>query len=55
MKSQLINMDDFEGLQFPSVDAKRVYMDKMFADKINEMLQRLDAIEEALGQIGGVV
>ena len=34
-------MDDFEKLKFNSVDEKRAFMDKMLADKINELIAAL--------------
>ena len=43
--NQFINMSDFEKLIFPDLDSKRAFMDKMLADKINEILIRLEDLE----------
>ena len=45
MKTQLINMDDYEGIKYPDLDTKRAVIDKMLADKINELLLRVEELE----------
>jgi hypothetical protein len=41
-----VSIEDYEGIRYPNMDTKRAVIDKMFADKINEVLRILDEIEE---------
>jgi hypothetical protein len=43
-----INMEDYEGLNYPDLDNKRAIIDKMLADKINEIFRILDDMERRI-------
>ena len=40
-----ISMHDYEGIRYPNLDTKRAVIDKMLADKINELFRIVDEIE----------
>jgi hypothetical protein len=41
-----INIEDYEGIKYPTIDTKRAVIDKMLADKLNEFFRILDVLEE---------
>lgn len=40
-----ISMHDYEGIRYPDLDTKRAVIDKMLADKINELYRIIDELE----------
>ena len=40
-----IAMHDYEGIRYPDLDTKRAVIDKMLADKINELYRIVDELE----------
>jgi hypothetical protein len=38
-------MHDYEGIRYPDLDTKRAVIDKMLADKINELYRIVDELE----------
>lgn len=40
-----ISMHDYEGIRYPDLDTKRAVIDKMLADKINELFMIVDELE----------
>ena len=40
-----ISMHDYEGIRYPDLDTKRAVIDKMLADKINELYRIVDELE----------
>jgi hypothetical protein len=40
-----ISMHDYEGIRYPDIDTKRAVIDKMLADKINELFRIVDELE----------
>jgi len=40
-----ISMHDYEGIRYPDLDTKRAVIDKMLADKINDLYRIIDDLE----------
>lgn len=40
-----ISMHDYESIRYPDLDTKRAVIDKMLADKINELYRIVDELE----------
>jgi hypothetical protein len=41
-----VSIEDYESIKYPNIDTKRAVIDKMLADKINELYRILDEMEE---------
>ena len=41
-----IAMHDYEEIRYPDLDTKRAVIDKMLADKINELYRIVDELEQ---------
>ena len=41
-----VSIEDYENIKYPNIDTKRAVIDKMLADKINELYRILDEMEE---------
>jgi len=41
-----ISMHDYEGIRYPDLDTKRAVIDKMLADKINDLYRIVDELEQ---------
>ena len=43
-----ISIEDYEGIRYPNLDTKRAVIDKLLADKINELFRIIDAMEQKI-------
>jgi len=43
-----ISIEDYEGIRYPNLDVKRAVIDKLLADKINELYRIIDTLEQKI-------
>lgn len=43
-----VSIEDYESIRYPNLDVKRAVIDKVLADKINELFRIIDTMEQRI-------